>query len=112
MNPIRQVPPSIAALTLVGALSIPLVSRGESAADVSAAIENAHHAAAWNAHSALACRVVVTFGGAERLNARLVLDRHAGRSRLTLADGTVAVFDGRTTAEQEPHAIVYEDVAT
>lgn len=92
----RRLPPFIAAWALAGFLTAPLTNHANEPPPFATAIEQAHQAAAWNAHPALACRVVVTFGGAERLNAQMLMDRHAGRSRFTLADGTVAVFDGRT----------------
>jgi hypothetical protein len=57
-------------------------------------IEAAHGAEAWRAAAAVSADVTVTFGGQTAVDGRFLVTPAVGRSRLELADGTVAVFDG------------------
>jgi hypothetical protein len=57
-------------------------------------IEEAQGARAWAAAEAVSADVTVTFGGRQALDGRMLFTPEVGRSRLELADGTVAVFDG------------------
>lgn len=59
-------------------------------------IEAAHGAEAWRAAEAVSADVTVTFGGQTAVDGRFLFTPEVGRSRLELADGTVAVFDGES----------------
>lgn len=68
----------------------------ESPAAFAAAIEAAHKATRYRTQEALACNIEVSFGGKTMLQAEMLMDTPAGRSRLTLTDGSEIIFDGRT----------------
>lgn len=98
--------PASARLATAGlALGLALAVRGVAASAVepppvpapapTGAIEAAHGAAEWRARPALQADLVLTMGGRRVLEARLLAETTGGRSRLTLKDGTVALFDGR-----------------
>lgn len=57
-------------------------------------IEAAQGKAAWDLAEALSADVTVTFGGQRAIDGRMIFTTEVGHSRLELADGTVAVFDG------------------
>jgi hypothetical protein len=65
------------------------------AAAFAAEIEQAHGVAAWRAKPAFQTDLVVRFGDKVVLDARMTFPTDLSRSRLKLADGTVAVFDGQ-----------------
>lgn len=60
-----------------------------------APIENAFGADAWRSKEAVETGIQVSFGGNELIDGKMLFTPDTGRSRLELADGTVAVFDGR-----------------
>lgn len=59
-----------------------------------AAIEAAHGLAAWRSRAAVQLDIVIRYGGQIALDGRLTFPTDLSRSRLRLADGTIAVFDG------------------
>jgi hypothetical protein len=65
------------------------------AAAFAAPIEAAQGLAAWRAQQALQTDIVVRWGDRVGLDARMTFTTDLGRSRLRLADGTIAVFDGQ-----------------
>ncbi len=59
-----------------------------------APIEAAHHADQWRAHDSLSTNITVSFGGQIQLEGKLIMRTDMSRSRIELANGTVAGFDG------------------
>jgi len=57
-------------------------------------IERAHGLEAWRAQPAFEAGLTVQFGGRPMIEGRMLFATDLGASRLDLADGTVAVFDG------------------
>ncbi|MFQ5742578.1 MAG: hypothetical protein ACE5HV_03190 [Acidobacteriota bacterium] len=72
----------------------PAADGGSAEAGFAGAIEAAQGLEAWRAHPAIGADIVVTFRGNTSLDGRLVFKTDMGGSRVELADGTVAVFDG------------------
>lgn len=68
--------------------------RSSAAAAFAGPIEAAHGKAAWDRAEAFSADVTVVYGGQRALHGRMLFTPEVGRSRLELADGTVAVFDG------------------
>lgn len=64
------------------------------AAAFAAPIEAAHGKEAWERAGAVSADLSLSMGGNQVLAGRLLFTPQVGRSRLELADGTVAVFDG------------------
>jgi hypothetical protein len=58
-------------------------------------IEAAHGAERLRAQQAIQADLTVDFGGQRMIDGAMLFSTDAGRSRLTLKDGTVAVFDGK-----------------
>ena len=56
--------------------------------------EEAFGAGAWKAKDAVEMAITVHFGGNKIVDGKLLFTPDTGKSRLDLADGTVAVFDG------------------
>lgn len=57
-------------------------------------IETAHGKEAWERAEAVSAHLSLSMGGEEVLAGRMLFTPQVGRSRLELADGTVAIFDG------------------
>lgn len=76
------------------AADAPAAAEDPFAAAFAGPIEAAQGAAAWRAAEAVSAEVTVTFGGQTVVDGRFLFTPDVGRSRLELADGTVAVFDG------------------
>jgi hypothetical protein len=64
------------------------------AAAFAAPIEAAHGKEAWERAQAVSAGLSVAMGGNQVLAGRLLFTPQVGRSRIELADGTLAVFDG------------------
>jgi hypothetical protein len=64
------------------------------AAAFAAPIEKAHNLAVWRAQAAVQTDIVVRWGERTLLDGRMTFPTDLSRSRLRLADGTIAVFDG------------------
>lgn len=65
------------------------------APSLQAPIEAAHGLASWRRTTALEAGLQLDMGGKRALEGTLLMETTGGRARLTLRDGTVAVFDGR-----------------
>lgn len=58
-------------------------------------IARAHGIWKWNTYRCIQTDIQITFGGQSILQGTLLTDRHAGKVRIVLTDGTVLVFDGK-----------------
>lgn len=92
---------SLPALLLMLSLVPPLVgcataprTAPRTANDLVMGVEKSHRADLWRAWPAFESEITVHFGGREMLNGKVLFDTPVGRSRLELADGTTAVYDG------------------
>lgn len=80
--------------TEAGPAAAPAADEDSFAARFAAPIEAAHGEDAWSAAEAVSANLTVVYGGQTVIDGRLLFTPEVGRSRLELADGTVAVFDG------------------
>ena len=83
----------LAALSLT--LCLPAAA-AETADAFVASIEEAHNAAAYRQHAAVEAGFEVVYPGMLELRGTVLFDTPAGRSRMTLDDGSVWVHDGST----------------
>lgn len=84
-----------AALALALAVVLATPAGAEDAAGFAAAIERAHGIESWRGKRALEADLEVEMGGTKVLAGRLLMRPDTSASRLTLADGTVMVWNGK-----------------
>ena len=71
-------------------------------------VANTHGAPLWRQKQALEAGIVVECGGANVLEGTILYEQHQGRTRLTLKNGAVIIYDGKTVWVSPANAVVPE----
>lgn len=71
-------------------------------------IEKTHGMDVWSAAEAMEVDITVDFGGQRMVDGQLLMDPTGSRVRLTLKDGTVAVFDGQDAWVSPPDSAFHQ----